>query len=371
MISRCLTLACSISLFFAGLASSQDEKKTWRYTPDALEKLEKIPNDAWQVYTPKKIGEFPSKMFLAPTTPSRYVVMLTQGAAPQRLDLVSRKALPPLDVPSHLDAAVSPDGNFYLVLDAQATARVWSFQTGKQVMSYKVKDGESLDFADFGPPGKLILSVREKLPKNPKVPTDRHIEIRNIEKNGELEKSFARTRYGVENELPVYALSANRKSLALPFVSKGRFGFRLDDLAAGEALGTTELTAKGPPSVRGAGISPDGTKLASFHISAGNQQKVLVWDLKTGEFITNANSAGAALAPSLRLRQMFWLGDSKHIYVLGGMVVNALNNKTVYRYNDPAVKDASFLGPVNSTDLLLWNRTKGDALQLVTPKLEK
>jgi WD40 repeat protein len=373
-----LTLAGSVTLLFAIAAPAQEEKTKWRYTPDALDKPINVLDKPWLLFTPKKFNEFSGKTFVFPTTPSQYLVMLTGGGGPQRLDLANRKMLPPLNVDKHLNGNLSPDGKYYVVLhELKEKAWVWSFQTGKQLWSYEAKKGEGIDFADFGAPGTLVLSIAE-LSKDGVAgvkATARRIEIRNIEKKGDLEKSFTRTRYGVPTEFPVYAFSPNRKVLALPYVTnKGaNFGFRLYDLAAGESLGTTELTTKNPSPTRGACISPDGTKLASINLGVAGQKTLLVWDLTTGKFITNAGFAGdPRLAPSLWVRQIDWLGDSKHLFILTNIVVDAINNKIVYTYDDKDVTYYYFLGAANAGDLLLWNRTKGiEALQLVTPKLEK
>jgi hypothetical protein len=77
------------------------------------------------------------------------------------------------------------------------------------------------------------------------------------------------------------------------------------------------------------------------------------------------------LAPTLWVRQMDWLGDSKHLFICGNMVVDALENQIVYRYKDSAVGAFYFLGGVNESDLLLWNRKKGDVLEVITPKPDK
>ena len=146
MFARVLILANSIALLFVAAASAQEEKSKWQYTPDALEKPIKILNEPWTLFTPKKFNEFSGKTFVFAMTPSPYLVMLTGGGGPQRLDLANRKILPPLNVEKHLFANLSPDGKYYAVMDeSKDKVRVWSFQTGKQVMSYEVNAGEGLE----------------------------------------------------------------------------------------------------------------------------------------------------------------------------------------------------------------------------------
>jgi WD40 repeat protein len=370
-----LALACCILSLWTGLprpATAQDKtpaKRVWEVTPDPLAKpfsiLEKTKG---VLLNPTGKAGLSSIFYVTPTTPSPYLVLHGLEPGPQLWDLAASRRVAILRGLIDL-GTLSPDGEFYAVNQGQSKALAWSFKTGKLVCTYQAPKGTAIEWVDFGAPGKLLLATHKTDRAGKTV--SREVEIRDLTRGGELEKTFDRPKLGTTP--PVYAFTPNRKYLALPIRHNDKqSSVRFYDLAEGKLAGASGRIEGAGMKFFALAISPDSEKMAAVVQTGKGSGFLATWDLKTGKTILPKRLPFDRFRIDVHGHNLHWLGDNKHVYLSPNFVVEAESARMVWDQKDIGAGGYYFLGPTaGDTQLLMWNRTQksGDSLQLVAPKL--
>ena len=275
-------------------------------------------------------------------------------------------------------AKLSPDGNHVVTISEDYKAILWNAENGKLIQKLKGETNEFIEFAQFSPDGKQIITtgnireVKKEETRTPPKIIKGVVRLWNTE-TGTLTKTLE------VGEKYIKKVIFDRQGQRIAII-ENRGTIQIRDLTTKQLINTIPTELRGELFVQ---FSPDGKLLL---VADSQTKEIQKWDIETGnkissKIIAQADPNSSNRYEQLDIKDLWWNGNNLRVVVVAtsspynvkAILWDENNQKSIpLRGHTPPITDAHFskdgtrlVTASEDSTARIWNTETGELISIL------